>query len=113
MANWVHVRQETEIQKIKADCGGSTQVIFPVVTSLDDTYEGYITISEINNCPTGTAGDLLGHLTDGPERRNIFVFDNEPLDDAKRKLRLRKLQLIPVVDAARRYRGTIDKDSSS
>ena len=113
MANWVYLRVETKIETIKADRGQSEQMIFPVVDN-SDTYQGYVTIKEINNSETGTAGSVLTALGEGAEeRRNVFVFDSEPLDIAKRKLRERKLQLIPVLDSNRRYRGTIDKDSSS
>ena len=113
MANWVFVRPETEIQTIKEDCGQyPEQMIFPIVDSSDDTYQGYITMKEINDCSTDTAGDLLDLLGQGWERRNTFVYDSESLENAKRKLRDIQLQILPVVDAARHYRGTIDKDST-
>ena len=114
MANWKFVRPNTRIEAIIEGCGPNPeQRIFPIVASSDDIYQGYITINEINNCATETAGDLLIFLGEGHERRNTFVYDSEPLEKAKRKLRETNLQILPVVDAARHYRGTIDKDSSS
>lgn len=110
MSYWSYVQPETTLEDIKEECEYSGQNMYAVVNS-DNVYQGYITLNDMDSFPNArTAGEILNHV--GKRNRDIYVYVNTPTDDAKRKLRQKKLPFIPVIDRYRQYEGTIDMDST-
>ena len=104
------VRPETTIEDIKTECEYSGQTTFAVV-SLDNTYQGYITVGDFNRFPhERTAHDVLNRV--GRLSRDVYVFTDTPTDAAKKKLRQKKMDFMPVIDFSRQFIGTIDRDST-
>lgn len=111
MSEWAYVTRDTRIGTLRDECEHSQQNMFVVVNS-DDTYQGFIRVTDIDACPNaGTAGEVLDYARKFDDR-NIFVYVNTPVDKAKEKMKQNKLQFIPVLDFTGHYQGTLDRSSA-
>jgi predicted transcriptional regulator len=110
--DWLLVRPDTKKEALEKLSVTSEQHTFAIVDT-DNTYRGLISIDDINSSDSAvTAIDVFNECSKR-ENKFIYVDENEPLDQAKSKLRLNKLQFMPVIDeTSKRFIGTIDRYSN-
>jgi predicted transcriptional regulator len=99
------------IKRVKEQAEKSNQDIFPVV---DDSglYKGFIRASDWNNFEDTTTVDEVLDECDNLERRDVYVYVDTDVAQARKVLSTNRMSFVPIVDYTGHYVGTLDYSST-
>jgi CBS domain-containing protein len=108
-----YVSPNAKIRKVIEVSSSTNQDIFPVVDE-GNRYRGFIRATDLTHYGEDenlTVNEVLQDCEES-ETRNIYIYLDSDLTQAKRVLTTNKISFVPVVDYDGHYMGTLDEAST-